>query len=390
MGQVDGVGQQDYNPRAVSVDFVEAALAELDRAGLRRRLRTIERIEGPYVWIEGRRFLCFCSNDYLGLAQSDALREAYAPDALPAGAGASRLLAGSFEAHRDLERKVAAFKGLPGALMFGSAYMANIGLLTAVADVQTTILSDALNHASIVDGVRLSRARVEIFEHARVDAVEEALRRTKGRRLIVTESLFSMDGDRAPLHEYRRLAERFGAELVVDDTHAFGIEGDGGRGLADPLVRMQVCNLSKAGGAVGGFVLGSMQLMELLVSRARTFVYTTALPPPLCRVGERSLALLAAAEDRRAKLRALSERFRTRATEAGIRTAAQGPIFPIVVGETERAAAAAGRLWERGFFLPAIRPPTVPAGTARLRVSLTALHEPDHVDALLDALAESL
>lgn len=381
---------QNYNPRSVSVDFVEAALADLERAGLRRRLRTIERIEGPHVWIEGRRFLCFCSNDYLGLAQADALREAYTLDALPAGSGASRLLAGSFVAHRDLERKVAAFKGLPAALMFGSAYMANIGLLTAIADADATVVSDALNHASIVDGVRLSRARVEIVEHARPEAVEETLRRTRGRRLVVTESLFSMDGDRAPLDEYRLLAERYGADLVVDDTHAFGIEGDGGRGLADSRVRIQVCNLAKAGGAVGGFVLGSSRLIELLVSRARTFVYTTSLPPPLCRVGERSLELIVAAEDRRARLRALSDRFRFRAAEAGLPTAARGPIFPIVVGETDRAVAAAARLWERGFFLPAIRPPTVPPGTARLRISLTALHEPADVDALVDALAESL
>jgi 8-amino-7-oxononanoate synthase len=374
----------------VTVDFVESALAALDRKGLRRTLRTIERIEGPYVWIDGKRLVCFCSNDYLGLAQADALRESYAPDGLPAGSGASRLLAGSFESHRELERGIARFKGLPASLMFGSAYMANVGLLTAIADGETTVLSDALNHASIIDGIRLSRGTTKIFEHLRPEAVETALRQSRGRRLIVTESLFSMDGDQAPLDDYWALAERYGAELMVDDTHAFGIAGEGGRGFADSRVRMQVCNLAKAGGALGGFVLGSEGLVELLISRARTFVYTTSLPPVMCRVGARSLELIASAEDRRTRLRELSNRLRTRAAEVGLRVQAAGPIFPIVIGATDRATAAAAALWERGFFLPAIRPPTVPEGTARLRISLTALHEPAHVDSLVDAISEIL
>jgi 8-amino-7-oxononanoate synthase len=346
-------------------------LSELDRAGLRRRFRTIEKAEGPWVVIDGRRLLCFCSNDYLGLSERLEVKERLE------GTGGSRLLCGTRPEHVGLERRMARFKGRPCAMLFNSAYLANMGLMTSIADSTTTVFSDELNHASLIDAIRLSRARVSIYPHADAGALDRSMSDAPGRKIIVTESLFSMDGDPAPLAELADLAGRREAALVIDDTHATGIVGERGRGTA--LGDAVVCNLAKAGGMLGGFVLGSEKLIELLTTTARTMVFTTSWPAGLCRAAMRAIDLMEQADEARARLRRNIERL-----AAGLGVRPQGPIFPIVLGD--RAVPTAERLFDKGFFLPAIRPPTVPEGTARLRISLTALHEPEHIDALLAEL----
>lgn len=358
-------------------EFIQKALAELEAAHLKRELRVIDRIEGPYVTIGGRRLLCFCSNDYLGLAQRLPRPESVW------GTGGSRLLCGTHRKHVELEERFARYKGAEAALLFNSAYVANIGLITSVSSPETVILSDQLNHASLIDAARLSRAKVVVYPHKDVAAVRALLEEHRGWRwkIILTDTFFSMDGDVAPVGDLQRLAREFGAELIVDETHATGVFGPTGRGVSEGMNLVQVANLGKAGGWIGGFVLGSRALRELLITRARTFVYTTSLPPAMCEVGLRAVELLETADDARAKLRGNIRFF-----AAGLGVAPVGPVFSMVLGDTDRALRAGEELWRRGFFAPAIRPPTVPPGTARIRVSLTALHERDHLEALLDVL----
>jgi 7-keto-8-aminopelargonate synthetase-like enzyme len=272
--------------------------------------------------------------------------------------------------HVELEERMARFKGAEAALLFNSAYLANLGLITSLADASTTVYSDELNHASLIDAIRLSRAKVVIYPHRDAAALRRMM--TPGRNLIVTESLFSMDGDMAPLDELASLE----AVLIVDDTHATGLLGEKGRGTT---AEVQVCNLAKAGGFMGGFVVGSRKLIDLLTTTARTMVYTTSLPAGVCRAAVEAIDALEAADGARAKLRRNIELFSPKAAS---------PIIPIVMGTTERALRASERLWEQGFFVPAIRPPTVPEGTARLRVSLTAMHEPEHIESLAKALCQ--
>jgi 8-amino-7-oxononanoate synthase len=329
------------------------------------------------VTIEGRRLLCFCSNDYLGLGQQ-------AQEVSIGGTGGSRLLCGTLAEHVELESRMAKFKGAEAALLFNSAYLANLGLMTSLADAKTTVFSDELNHASLIDAIRLSKASIRIYPHRDMAALRRELESSGGRKLIVTESLFSMDGDLAPLGEIRELARQFDAVLVVDDTHATGILGEQGRGTSG--ADAQVCNLAKAGGLFGGFVVGSRRLIDLLTTAARTMVYTTSLPAGVCRAAIRAVDRLEAADRERAKLRDNVARFAAGLRKLGHPAGESSPIFPIVLGSADRALQAAERLWQAGFFLPAIRPPTVPENTARLRVSITSLHDPAHLDALLGAL----
>lgn len=353
-------------------------LAALETNGLLRTLRPFRAVAGPVVEIEGKRVVQFGSSDYLGLS-----RRIEAPGSW-AGTGGSRLLCGTTSAHLELEQEFAEFKGFESALFFGSAYLANLGLLSAVADRETTVLSDERNHASLIDGIRLSRAQVRIYPHRSVAAVRDLLRQTPGRCLVVTEHLFSMDGDRAPLAELAKECAEHGAELIVDDTHAVGILGPDGRGAGEGFA--QVANLAKAGGFFGGFVVGSRSLIRLMISTSRPFLYTTALPEGVCRAALASLGLLQAAGAERKKLWDNCARFASALGRLGFGRAPEGPIFPVVLGDAGRALAASRHLFEEGFFVPAIRPPTVPPGGARLRISLTALHSPEHLDALVDAL----
>ncbi|MBI3630251.1 MAG: 8-amino-7-oxononanoate synthase, partial [Candidatus Rokubacteria bacterium] len=339
-------------------EFIRSELEELRRASLLREPRVIDRIRGPYVTIGGRELLCFCSNDYLGIGQDPRLGEAAARAARDFGWGAvsSRALSGTTRWHAALEEAIAEFKGAPAALHFPSGYAANLGLIASIADRDTLIVSDELNHASLIDGCRLSRAKIEVYPHRDVEAAARLLKVDAKRKFILTDTVFSMDGDLAPLDALRAL----GSDVVIDDVHGLGVFGAEGRGNLE--VPVQTGNLAKAAGGAGGFVVGSRELIELLRSRARAFLFTTAPPPALCAAAVEALRLVRSAEDRRAKL------------WAHIRLmGASSPIHTVILGSNERALEASRRLFELGFFVPAIRPPSVALGTARLRITLTAM-----------------
>jgi len=363
-------------------------LAELAAQGLARALR-------PAAGID------FSSNDYLGLARDPALRGALLarlaalPPGEPLGAPASRLLRGHTSLHAALERRLAAWKGTEAALLFPSGYQANVGLLGALVGPRDRALSDALNHASLIDGLRLAGCRRMIFPHLDLEALERELARPhpEGRTWLVTESLFSMEGDAAPLDRYAELASRHGAELIVDDAHAAGLYGEArGSGLCEAFgverrVAAVVSTLGKAVGLAGAFVAGPRVLVEYLVNRCRPFVFTTAAPPLLLLAVDAALDRMAAEPERRRRTLALAERLRRRLAALGLeRPPGSGPIVPLRLGDNARALAAAERLAALGFDVRAIRPPTVPPGTARLRVSVHA----DHTEAEIDALAAAL
>ncbi|HZE95861.1 MAG TPA: 8-amino-7-oxononanoate synthase [Planctomycetota bacterium] len=352
-------------------EFIRTELEQLRRAHLVRDPRVITRVRGPFVTIDGRELLGFCSNDYLGIGQDPRLAEAAGRAARDFGWGAasSRALSGTTRWHAELEDAIAGFKGAPAALYFPSGYMANLALVTCLASPDTTILSDELNHASLIDACRLSRARVAVYPHKDVAAAERLLKGEGSRKLILTDTVFSMDGDLAPLEALRAL----GADVVVDDVHGLGVFGPEGRGTLD--VPVLSGNLSKAAGGIGGFIAGSRELIELVRSRGRAFLFTTAPPAAVCAAGIEALGLIRKADDRR---RRLWDNIRI--------LGATSPIYTVVLGSNERALEASRRLFELGFFVPAIRPPSVAPGTARLRVTVTAMHEREHVEALVEAL----
>jgi len=385
--------------------ILEAELADLAAAD---RLRACPALEGrsrqrPSAMVGpapnqvARALLSFCSNDYLGLASHPEVLTAAAETASREGfgAGAARLVAGDLPAHRALEADLASFVRRPGVLLFPTGYQANIGVLTVLAGAPDLIASDSANHASLIDGCRLSRATVAIFAHGDARAAAQALERPGHyrRRLLVTESLFSMDGDRAPLAALAEIANAHDAVLVVDEAHALGVLGPGGRGLcaaADVEPDVLVGTLGKAFGAAGGFVAGSDALRAYLVNRARTFIFTTASPPPVAAAARAALRLAAGpvGDQRRARLAAHQARLVERMS--GKVTAAPGPILPVILGSDASALAAAAHLRRHNVFVPAIRPPTVPEGTARLRVTFSSEHTDDEIDALSTALAGAL
>ena len=371
-------------------------LRELEERGLRRRLREVGTAQREVVEVDGVWAVNFSSNNYLGFADHPALVEA-AGRALKdegAGAGAARLIVGNLPAHRALEKRLAAFLETDAALLFTSGYQANTGILAALAGDGDALFSDALNHASLIDGCRLSRARVHVYRHGDVEDLEEALRGTRARRrFIVTDTVFSMDGDLAGLARLREIADRHGAYLVVDEAHATGVFGPGGRGLAardGVRADVHVATLGKALGAFGAFVAGSRTLVDFLMHRARSFVFTTALPPSVAAAAQASVELCLSAEGdaRRRQLGDHVEYFKHALTARGLlaRGAGASPIFPILVGDERRAVEATRRLLERGVYAQAIRAPTVAVGAARLRFALMATHVREHLDRALDGL----
>lgn len=377
------------------LDRLRTDLAALDARALRRVRRRVDTPCGPHVRVDGREMLAFCSNDYLGLAAEPALAEALAEGARRwgAGSGASHLVSGHYAVHDALEQRLAAFVGLERALYFSTGFMANTGILPALVGRGDAIFADRLNHASLVDGALLSRATLHRYPHADVAALEHALASsTAARKLIVTDSVFSMDGDVAPLAELLALAERFDAWLVVDDAHGFGVLGPQGRGaIAEARIAswrvVYVGTLGKAAGVAGAFVAGHEAVVEWLMQKARPYIFTTGAPPALAYALLASCDLIESGDNRRHHLKALIERLRcalelTRWTLLPSRT----PIQPVVVGENTEALRVARALWDEGFWVPAIRPPTVPVGTARLRISLSAAHSEDDVERLAAAL----
>jgi len=372
-------------------------LDELARAGLARRRRTVESVDGPHLTVEGRRYLAFCSNDYLGLAHHPALVEAACRGAerYGVGAGASALISGHTEAHEALEARLARFVRLPRALHFGAGYLANLGLVAALAGRGGTVFSDELNHACLIDGARLSRADVQVYPHLDVAALARMLEScSTAEKLVATDAVFSMDGDLAPLPELLELCERYDAWLVVDDAHGFGVLGEGGRGtlshfgISSPRIAY-MGTLGKAAGVHGAFVAGDDALIEWLVQRARTYVFTTASPPLLACALMASVELIEQEESRRKHLRALVGRLKQRLEDLPWRLrASDTPIQPLIVGDNRAALDLAEGLRSRGIWVPAIRPPTVPVGTARLRIALSAAHSVEHVDELAAALRD--
>jgi 8-amino-7-oxononanoate synthase len=379
----------------MSLPFLAAEVEALRDAGLLRHPHRV-RGTGPRAVVDGREAVLLCSNNYLALADAPEPGRAAAKAALElgTGAGASRLISGDTDLHRDLEQRLASHVHLPAALLFPSGYHANLGVLAALAGPTDLIVSDRLNHASLIDGIRLSRATVVVTPHLDLEAVEQALRRHPVRRraFVVTESLFSMDGDLAPLTELRAVCDRHGAALVVDEAHALGVLGPQGRGAcvaAGVQPDVLIGTLGKAFGSAGAFVAGDSLLRDLLVSTCRTFVFTTAVPPTVVAAGGAALDLVAAADGRRAQLHAHATRVRA-ALGPRVSARAVGPILPILVGDEGTTMRISGALLEQGFFVQGIRPPTVAPGTSRLRLTVMATHAPADLDAAARAILELL
>jgi 8-amino-7-oxononanoate synthase len=370
-------------------------LAALEEQGLKRRRRVLESPQRARVTVDGREYLAFCSNDYLGLAAHPALVAAAREGAerYGVGAGASHLVLGHTFAHHALEEALARFAQLPRAVYFSTGYMANLGIVTALAGRGDAIFADKLNHASLNDAALLSRADFKRYAHRDVAALERLLAASDSKvKLIVTDSVFSMDGDIAPLRELLALAEAHDAWLVIDDAHGFGVLGGSGRGalehfgLASSRI-VYMGTLGKAAGVYGAFVAGEPELIDTLVQRARTYIYTTATPPLVAHALLKSLELIERGAARRERLRDLIARVRRGlAASRWQLPESQTAIQPLVIGASRDAARVSEQLASRGVLVPAIRPPTVPQGTARLRISLSADHAPEDVDALLDAL----
>jgi 8-amino-7-oxononanoate synthase len=364
------------------IDFGKR-LEELESEGLRRRLRVIDGPQGPEVMLDGRPVLLLCSNNYLGLADHPRLRRAAADAALALGtsSGASRLISGSMSIHADLEAKLAGFEGTEAALLFGSGYLANTGVVAALAGRGEVVFSDELNHASLIDGCRLARAETFVYRHRDTEHLEWGLRRAGGRgALIVTDGVFSMDGDIAPLEELARLAQRNRCRLMVDEAHATGCLGPGGRGSVAAAgltgeVDVIVGTLGKALGGYGAYACGSRETMDFLLNTARPFIFSTAPPPPAVAAASAALELLAESPKRVERLRANAGALRDGLRSEGLDPiGAETQIVPVVIGEAEDAMAVCEKLLEEGIFAQAIRPPTVPPGTCRLRLTVMATH----------------
>ena len=372
-----------------------AALAER-----RQQQRYRQRIEqqapaGREAVINGQRLINFCGNDYLGLANHPQLVAAFkkAADEFGVGSGASHLVCGHSHYHHALEQQLAAFCGRPRALLFSTGYMANLGVIQALVGKGDAVFEDRLNHASLIDGGLASGARFRRYQHADAASLASQLAGSEARRkLVVTDGVFSMDGDVAPLAMLADVCEQHQAWLMVDDAHGFGVLGEQGGGCVaaqgmQGRVPVLVGTLGKAFGTFGAFVAGSDELIEILIQFARPYIYTTALPPAVAAATLASLALLQKEGWRREKLQSLIARFRQGAVQRGFRLMDSAtPIQPLLIGEDGEALAMSQRLRERGFLISAIRPPTVPEGTARLRITLSAAHEPEDIDRLIEAL----
>lgn len=372
-------------------------LAEIERQGLYRRRRVLDSPQGPEVVVDGRRLINFCSNDYLGLANDPAvvaaLREGAARYGV--GSGAAHLVCGHGRAHHELEAELADFTGRDRALLFSTGYMANLGVVSAMTGRGDAVFEDRLNHASLVDGARLSGARLRRYAHADAAALAEVMGAgAPGAGLIASDGVFSMDGDLAPVPGLARVAREQGAWLLIDDAHGLGVLGARGgglleqQGLSQDEVPILVGTLGKAFGTFGAFVAGRTELIEWLVQRARTYIYTTALPPAVAVATRKALKLARLDAWRRERLNALIARFRGGACHLGLPLLDSAtPIQPLLIGGNAAALRASDALLAAGFLVGAIRPPTVPAGTARLRITLTAAHTEAQVDRLLDTLA---
>ncbi|HEX4988038.1 MAG TPA: 8-amino-7-oxononanoate synthase [Candidatus Binatia bacterium] len=379
-------------------DSIITELLRIEDAGLYRKLRRVESDQGPTLRLDGREVINFSSNNYLGLANHPSLCKAAkeAIDRYGCGSGASRLISGNMTLHEELESKIAELKGTEAALVFNSGFQANTGILSTLVGEGDVVVSDALNHASIIDGCRLSRAKVVVYGHCDIDQLERSLRDapSNARKLIVTESLFSMDGDEAPLADIVNLAEKHGAMVMVDEAHATGVYEPSGAGLVAKLglgdrVPIQMGTLGKALGGFGAYVAGSKALRELLINRCRSFIFTTSLPPAVMAMGMAAIDLVMREPERRQALWNNCEGLRAGLKELGYSLGgSQSQILPLMVGDATACMRFSEKLLDGGIFAQGIRPPTVPAGTSRLRITLMATHRPEHIDQALRVFKE--
>ncbi|MEX2253129.1 MAG: 8-amino-7-oxononanoate synthase [Thermoleophilaceae bacterium] len=379
------------------MDELQERLEELRDRGLYRRMRMISGPQGPRVLLDGKPVLLLCSNNYLGLADHPCVREAAADAAMRygVGAGASRLISGNMTIHRRLEEELAEFHGARASLVFGSGYLANAGIVSSLAGEGDVVFSDRLNHASIVDGCRLARARTFVYDHADTEQLEWGLREADGRgALIVTDGLFSMDGDVAPLEEIVELAGRYDARVMVDDAHAVGTIGPGGRGAVaaaglEDEVDIVVGTLGKSLGSYGAYACCDKAMAKYLVNTARTLIFSTALPPPAVAGALAALELLLDNPRRAERLQENARVLREALAEEGLSTGgSETHILPLLIGDPDDTMDASEQALSHGIFAQGIRPPTVPAGQSRLRLSVMATHRQSELRAAARTLAE--
>ncbi len=374
-----------------------ARLATRRARGLYRERLVLASAQGVHIRVGDETLLSFCRNDYLGLANDPRVVAAFCAGAerYGAGAGASHLISGHTIAHQALEEELADFVGSPRALLFSTGYMANLGVVTALSDRHSIVFEDKLNHASLIDAARLTQAKVKRYPHVDMERLTTMLADSAVPGVIASDAVFSMDGDLAPLQRLLPLARAHKAWLLVDDAHGIGVLGPGGRGslahldIATQAPVILMGTLGKAFGVFGAFVAGDEPLIETLIQHARTYIYTTALPPAVAEATRASLQIVRSEKWRRERLQSLVDRFVEQATQMGLSlTGARTPIQPVILGSPEAAVAASRTLRAQGILVPAIRPPTVAPGTSRLRITFSAAHEPAHVDRLLQALAQ--
>ncbi|MDT4291291.1 8-amino-7-oxononanoate synthase [Methylomonas sp. MO1] len=379
-------------------DFT-AELRQLEQDNLYRRRRVVDGPQGIMQNVDGRQLINFCSNDYLGLANHAEVAAAFklGVDRYGVGSGSAHLICGHSAAHHALEEELAAFTGRERALLFSTGYMANLGVISALLGRSDTVLEDRLNHASLLDGGLLSRARFQRYRHADVQDLQAKLSNAVGKALVVSDGVFSMDGDLAPLPDMVALAEQHHAGLLIDDAHGFGVLGKNGGGIVEHFglsqddVPILIGTLGKAFGTFGAFVAGSDNFIEMLIQKARSYVFTTALPAAVAEATRASLRVLQAESWRREQVQNLISRFRQGAQQQGLRLMDSfTAIQPVLIGDSGQTVAASQRLLEQGFWVSAIRPPTVPAGSARLRITFSVNHTEQQIDALLEALAKAL
>jgi 8-amino-7-oxononanoate synthase len=375
------------------MQFFEKELNELSQKGLLRTLKRIDSAQGPKVIIDGKEVILLSSNNYLGLANHERVKEAAinAIERYGLGSGASRLISGNMSLHEELEERIAKFKGKDEALLFNSGYTANIGIIPAIIGKGDFIYSDELNHASIIDGSRLSRAEIRVYPHKDTNALEYLLKRDNGRKLIITDTVFSMDGDIAPLKEIYDLSQKYSAILMVDEAHATGVLGKKGRGglehfgIEDKDI-IQMGTLGKALGAFGAYVTGSKGLIGYLRNKSRSFIYTTSLPPSIAAAAIEAIKII---EEDGSLIKGLWNNrkiFVEGLHSLGFDTLnSENPIIPIFIGETYKAMKMAELLFEEGVFAPAIRPPTVPEGSSRIRTTVMATHTREDIEKALRA-----
>ena len=381
----------------MTIGFIQDELQSLKSTSLYRQLRHVAGHQGSTLMVDGREVLNFSSNNYLGLANHPALGKA-AIDAIErygCGSGASRLISGNMTLHEELEMKLARLKGTEAALVFNSGFQANTGIIPTLVGDGDVVFSDALNHASIIDGCRLSRAKIVVYRHCDVDQLEDGLKDAprRSRKLIVTESLFSMDGDEAPLKQIVELSEKYGAMTMVDEAHATGVYEPDGAGLISRLglherVLVQMGTLGKALGGFGAYIAGSAALRELLINRCRSFIFTTSLPPAVMAMGIAAIELIRREPERRRALRNNCARVRDGLARLGYSLGeSRSQILPLMIGDADECMRLSDRLLDRGIFAQGIRPPTVPPGTSRLRITLMATHTSEQIDRALDVFA---